>query len=230
VSKVLSAARALAVVFGGSVALDAGALASLRALQRRPRPWWALAGAALTAAYAVFGRRFMARHHDIEIAVPPEVVWPWLAQIGQDRGGFYSIEWLENLAGCAIHNADEIHPEWQHREVGEKLPLHPLNGLAITRFEPDHALGIEGWATFELEPLPGGCTRVVERMAPAGPARRLFGLLLVELPHFVMQQAMFRGLKRRAERSRQPGRLLRSSSSSAAARAAASSAARTLAS
>lgn len=39
-------------------------------------------------------------------------VWPWLAQIGQDRGGFYSYEWLENLAGCRMRNAWRIHPEW----------------------------------------------------------------------------------------------------------------------
>jgi hypothetical protein len=27
-------------------------------------------------------------------------IWPWLVQIGQGRGGFYSYEWLENLVGC----------------------------------------------------------------------------------------------------------------------------------
>src|SRR5918994_7083921 len=36
----------------------------------------------------------------ITVNAPVEEVWPWLAQIGQDRGGFYSYEWLENLAGC----------------------------------------------------------------------------------------------------------------------------------
>jgi hypothetical protein len=25
-------------------------------------------------------------------------IWPWILQIGQDRGGFYSYTWLENLA------------------------------------------------------------------------------------------------------------------------------------
>ncbi|HMA26843.1 MAG TPA: hypothetical protein VKO62_04340, partial [Solirubrobacterales bacterium] len=67
--------------------------------------------------------------HAIEVDAPAEQVWPWLAQLGQDRGGFYSYEWLENLAGCRMRNADRIHPEWQHREIGEKVMLHPLNGL-----------------------------------------------------------------------------------------------------
>ena len=47
----------------------------------------------------------------ITVNAPVEEVWPWLAQIGQDRGGFYSYEWLENLAGCRMRNADRIHPE-----------------------------------------------------------------------------------------------------------------------
>jgi hypothetical protein len=50
--------------------------------------------------------------------------WPWLAQIGQDRGGFYSYLWPENVAGCRMRNADRFHPEWQHRGVGESVLLH----------------------------------------------------------------------------------------------------------
>jgi hypothetical protein len=40
-------------------------------------------------------------------------VWPWIAQLGQGRGGFYSYDFLENLAGCDIHSADQIVPGWQ---------------------------------------------------------------------------------------------------------------------
>ena len=228
---VAGAARALVVTFGGAVAVDTAAAASVfTALRRRPRPRWALAGSALTALHVLAGRPWMHRHDSIEIAAPPAAVWPWLAQIGQDRGGFYSIEWLENLAGCEMHNADTIHPEWQRREVGEQVMLHPLNGLRVTRFEPDRAFGMEGWGTFELQPLPGDRTRLVERGAPARGIARVLMVALMELPHFVMQQAMFLGIRRRAERSYQEGLERRSSSSSAAARAARSSALRSLAS
>jgi hypothetical protein len=44
----------------------------------------------------------------ITIDAPAEVVWPWLVQIGQGRGGLYSYDWLENLAGCDIHSADRV--------------------------------------------------------------------------------------------------------------------------
>ena len=49
----------------------------------------------------------------ITIDAPPEAVWPWLAQMGQGRGGFYSYDWLENVFGLGIHNADRIEPDWQ---------------------------------------------------------------------------------------------------------------------
>jgi hypothetical protein len=63
--------------------------------------------------------------HAVTIDAPVEAVWPWLAQLGQDRGGFYSYEGLENLAGCEMTNVDRIPPEWQHRELGDIVQLHP---------------------------------------------------------------------------------------------------------
>jgi hypothetical protein len=32
-----------------------------------------------------------------DVDAPPERVWPWLAQLGQGRGGFYTYGALENL-------------------------------------------------------------------------------------------------------------------------------------
>ena len=49
----------------------------------------------------------------ISVGLPAAQVWPWIAQLGQGRGGFYSYDFLENLAGCDIHSADQIVPEWQ---------------------------------------------------------------------------------------------------------------------
>ncbi len=55
----------------------------------------------------------------IAIEAPPQQVWPWLAQIGQGRGGFYSFDGLENLVGCDIHSAQEILPAHQEPHVGD---------------------------------------------------------------------------------------------------------------
>jgi hypothetical protein len=139
----------------------------------------------------------------ITVNAPVEEVWPWLAQIGQDRGGFYSYEWLENLAGCRMRNADRIHPEWQHREVGERVFLHPAFGLKVTSFEPGRAIVLEGWGPFVVEPIDEKSTRVIIRSrVPRRLDVLLYYLLTFEIPHFIMERRMLKGIKERAERAK----------------------------
>lgn len=80
--------------------------------------------------------------HAITIKAPAAAVWPWLVQIGQGRGGFYSYEFLENLIGCKMHNADRIIPELQNLEVGDSIPMHPTMGYPyrVAAIEPSCAL------------------------------------------------------------------------------------------
>ena len=138
----------------------------------------------------------------ITVNAPVEEVWPWLAQIGQDRGGFYSYEWLENLAGCRMRNADRIHPEWQHREVGERVFLHPAFGLKVASFEPGRAIVLEGWGPFVVEPIDEKSTRVIIRSrVPRRLDVLLYYLLTFEIPHFVMERRMLLGIKECAERA-----------------------------
>jgi len=57
----------------------------------------------------------------ITVHAPARAIWPWLVQMGQDRAGFYSFDWLERLAGADIHNADHIIRAWQHLAVGDLM-------------------------------------------------------------------------------------------------------------
>jgi hypothetical protein len=227
----LGAVRAFGVTLGGPLALAGGLVRSVRAAVRavaagRRVPAWALAGGAGVVGYVTLLRpRLLDWGATAEERVRPlpgdelvpdpasqttravtvdasvDRVWPWLAQIGQDRGGFYSYSWLENLAGCRMRNADRVHEEWQHREVGETVPLHPATGLEVTRFDPGSVIALEGWGAFVVEPRPDGTTRLFAR------ARRPRGLgpasiaLLIELPHLVMERKMLLGIKQRAERA-----------------------------
>ena len=229
----LEAVRAFGVMLGGSIALAAAAAASTVAVARavvslrRPSPL-ALFGTTATALYALVIRPWHLRWgaaaedekrelpgdellpedgtqilHAVTIDAPVEEVWPWLAQLGQDRGGFYSYEWLENLAGCQMENAPRIRPEWQHRELGETVHLHPAGGLRVSVFEPGHALGLEGWGTFALEPVGARRTRLIARGGvPRGLGAVAYGMLM-EIPHFLMERRMLLGIKERAERHRQ---------------------------
>jgi hypothetical protein len=65
------------------------------------------------------------------IDAPASAVWPWLVQVGQDRGGLYSYESLENLIGLRYHNADRIHPEWQRLAPGDLVRLTPKGWMGI---------------------------------------------------------------------------------------------------
>jgi hypothetical protein len=59
----------------------------------------------------------------IAVRAAAEQIWPWIAQLGQGRGGFYSYDFLENLFGCDIHSADRIVREWQDVQIGDEVHL-----------------------------------------------------------------------------------------------------------
>src|SRR5512132_3497174 len=80
----------------------------------------------------------------ITVPAAAEQVWPWIAQLGQGRGGFYSYDALENLIGCHIHSADQIVPEWQYINVGDQVKPHPEVGRVVALVEPGRALVLRG--------------------------------------------------------------------------------------
>ena len=151
----------------------------------------------------------------VTVGAGADGVWPWIAQLGQGRGGFYSYDFLENLVGCDIHSADQIVPEWQSIDVGDEVNLHPEVGLIAAVVEPGRALVLRGgvpmgrtpppydstWA-FVLRDQADGTTRLLVRER-YGYARRWARLLVepTELISFVMSQRMLRGIKERAERA-----------------------------
>jgi hypothetical protein len=109
-----------------------------------------------------------------------------------------------------MRNAERIHLEWQHREVGDKVLLHPLNGLPVSRFELGREIALEGWGSFAVEPIDAARSRVVCRGEPRESLRfAVYYALFVELPQFLMERWMLLGIKRRAERAA-AGRTLQS--------------------
>lgn len=142
-------------------------------------------------------------------------VWPWIAQLGQGRGGFYSYDALENLIGCDIHSADRIVPAWQSAAVGGQVRLTPEVAMTVVVAEPGHALVLRGgipmgsvaapftctWA-FVLREEPDATTRLVSRER-YGYLRWWAGLVVAptSVISFVMSRKMLRGIAERAERA-----------------------------
>jgi hypothetical protein len=60
----------------------------------------------------------------ITIGARPEDIWPWLVQMGYQRGGLYSYDWLDRLFGYLDRrSADAILPELQRLAVGDEIPI-----------------------------------------------------------------------------------------------------------
>jgi hypothetical protein len=155
--------------------------------------------------------------HAITINAPRTAVWPWLIQIGQDRGGFYSYSSLENAIGARVSNAERIVPEWQSRRVGELVRSAPPNwmggrfgsdlGWKILELIPGQAIVLEGWGSFALLSVDDSTTRLLIRTRGPGLPRigtvvlSPLGLLAFEPAHLIMERQMLLGIKRRVERS-----------------------------
>ena len=145
----------------------------------------------------------------ITIHAPASDVWRWLVQIGQDRAGFYSNTWLENLTGANIHNADAVHRDWQQRTIGDRVLLArpdlfggffaQMAQTRIVALEPEQLIAdIPG--RFVLQPIDGQTTRLLLRESvPSTFAGRTINALVWDPMHFVMEQRMLRGIKERAE-------------------------------
>jgi hypothetical protein len=155
--------------------------------------------------------------YGVTIAAPPTKVWPWIAQIGQGRGGFYSYQTLENLVGCHIENLAEIRPELQHPAVGDAIRLHPESPpMRVALVEAPHALVLDGapaesgreggsaavtWQFFLAR--GNGSTRLLMRGRNDYDAelkeRFFFGRFPLEPITFVMSRKMLLEIKRLAK-------------------------------
>jgi hypothetical protein len=149
-----------------------------------------------------------------DVDAGPGAVWPWLAQLGQGRGGFYTYDALENLIGCDIRSADSVVPAWQDVAVGDEVRLAPELGLDVAAVRAGEHLVLHGgvapgmpsppydftWA-FVVRPRDDGGTRLIvrERYVPTQPWVRPL-LEVISLISFVMTERMLRGIRVRAER------------------------------
>ncbi|HEX6625379.1 MAG TPA: hypothetical protein VF064_16820 [Pyrinomonadaceae bacterium] len=151
--------------------------------------------------------------HAVTIEAPVKDVWPWLVQIGQDKGGFYSYTWLENLVGCHMRNAGRIMPECQQLGVGDSVRLHPkAPPLPVLICEPPRALVLgsntdsPGTWGFYLKEVDEDTTRLVVRGRgewKPGLLSWLGAYVVFEPAHFIMERKMLLGIKQRAEALRQ---------------------------
>ncbi len=182
----------------------------------------------------------------IDIDVAPDQVWPWLAQMGYGRGGWYSFAAIDRAwtpaGGPPSDSADAILEEFQDLAEGDLVPTHPQGGFEARIVQPNEALVLHlddamvreqvdelvaeaadaveergGEAdidfdisdmppyrvtlAFELEELPGGRTRLIERVRASievsDKQKKAWPVLAMGL--FVFLKSQLEGIKERAE-------------------------------
>ncbi len=157
------------------------------------------------------------------IQASPEEIWPWLTQIGQDRAGFYSYQWIENIFQADIKNAYAIKMQFQlPRREGDTVWLASKNHYQgrgyqiIAEITPLKSFVMVGgddfgrirngckatgtWA-FYLYPESIDRTWLVARSSESDSnfVNRFLRYLFFEVPHFIMERKMLSTVRRLAE-------------------------------
>lgn len=148
----------------------------------------------------------------ITIHAKPEQIYPWLVQIGADKGGWYSYDWLETIANCPNSNADRIHQEWQNLDVGDLVLMCPGEfappPYIVAQLHPNQAIVMghqengEWVDLYQLVIVPqvDGSSRLILRTR----TMMVGGIWTVFHPiAFMMEQRMLRTVRERAEISAQ---------------------------
>jgi hypothetical protein len=154
----------------------------------------------------------------VTIQATPEEIYPWLLQIGVDRGGMYSYDGLENIFGLHVRTAEHIIPAYQEVQTGDfwrftpkDYVLNPGPGLYVRQLIENEAVllcfgmedkpqeaCIDSWQ-FVLQPEEDGSTRLLLRsnmaMEPDLPIKLTYYI------QFVMERKMLLTLRERAEQT-----------------------------
>jgi hypothetical protein len=161
--------------------------------------------------------------HAITIARPAALVWPWLVQMGYQRGGWYSYDWLERAAGIGDFadggSARRILPDLQSLVPGDTVDLSPNGGFTVVGLEPERSLVLQipmdpltggpasnrsrvvldwTWA-FVLQPTEHGCRLIIRVRGDVRPRWLAFTFPLLDPVHLVMERKMLQTIQQRAE-------------------------------
>src|SRR5664280_2558834 len=128
------------------------------------------------------------------IARPPADVWPWLAQMGYERGGWYSYDRFERAIGAGDFaeggSAMRIVPHLQSLRLGDTVALSQNGGLTVVGLDPPRSLVLH----LPMDLSNGG---------PASDRSRAVldwnWAFVLEPVHWVMERRMLKTIKQRAE-------------------------------
>ncbi|TAK71820.1 MAG: hypothetical protein EPO11_10870 [Gammaproteobacteria bacterium] len=136
----------------------------------------------------------------ISINASKSDVWKWLIQLGADRGGFYSYDFIEKAMGYKTRHQDLIKPEFKKIETGdlvrgsidEKSSIIPYN-FRVLYVKPEETFVLDKWGIFLLKEINSRQTRLIIRTQEA-----VANYIMIPF-HFIMERRTLMGIKARAE-------------------------------
>jgi hypothetical protein len=143
----------------------------------------------------------------VTIQATPELVWPWLLQIGSGRAGWYSYDRVDN---GGVDSADRLLPEFQSLAVDDLVPMVPGTevGVWVKEIEPGHRMlwwdrkGEYSWEWL-VEPVGARATRLLTRLRATYPpllSKRTLYVMVATSGDIVMMRRCLLGIRDRAER------------------------------
>lgn len=144
----------------------------------------------------------------ITVDAPPDMVWPWIVQMGYRRAGFYTYAVLDN---AGYESADRVVEEYQSPNVGDWMPMFSkVNDTTAFKVKDLSTNEWLLWAkpdstwSWRLVPVEEGRTRVITRLKQRypweTPVAAALTMILLEFGDFPMMRRVLKGIKVRAER------------------------------
>jgi hypothetical protein len=148
------------------------------------------------------------------ITAPPDVVWPWLVQLGKERAGWYLPKPVERLIPRSRRAIRHVDPRWQGMTPGEVIPdyggrratftVHQMVKDSVLVFASRRGRTNITWS-IRLSPVETEATRVHLRLR-LGPIRHKWLVETVgELLDLLTIAGMAAGLRERVGAARDPG-------------------------
>jgi hypothetical protein len=144
----------------------------------------------------------------ISINAAKSDVWKWLIQLGADRGGFYSYDFIEKAMGYKTSHQDLIQPEFKEIVVGdiirgsidEKSSIIPYN-FRVLYVKPEETFVLDQWGTFLLKEVNNRQTRLIIRSQELESSSLwIKAAHYIAVPfHFIMERRTLMGIKARVE-------------------------------
>ncbi len=144
----------------------------------------------------------------ITINAPSSRVWLWIIQLGADRSGFFSYDFLEKALGYQARVPAKPFPEFTDMEQGRVIPGTVANRKALIDYswpvlqvEPGKSFVLGSWGTFVIKPINEMQSRLIVRTHGRkilSFGDRIGNSIMIPL-HYIMERRMMLGFKSCAE-------------------------------